>query len=111
MVVCVESKLGFFFRINSRPNWQDSVPLRKTNTENAFLKHSSYLECGDPLELDDYVVEESLNDKGIIGIVAASAIPEILKAVDAAARMSPNDKAAIRAFLDPTGAYPPKAGN
>ena len=105
MVVCVESAHGFFFRINSRPNWQESVPLKKTKTSNIFLDHDSYLECGDPLELDDYVIDESIKDRGIIGTVDSAVIPVILKAVDAATRMSPNDKAAIRTFLDPTGAH------
>jgi hypothetical protein len=29
MVVCVEANLGFFFRINTRPNWQKSLSLKK----------------------------------------------------------------------------------
>ena len=104
MVVCVEASLGFFFRINSRPNWQKSLPLKKV-PDHTFLDHDSYLECGDPLELDDYVVDESLSRSGIIGVISKEIVPEILKVVDTAARISPKDKAAIRAFLDPAGMY------
>jgi hypothetical protein len=74
MVVCVEAKLGFFFRINTRPNWQQSLLLKK-GTDHPFLDHDSYLECGDPLELDDYVVEQSLDGKGVIGTVSQALIP------------------------------------
>jgi hypothetical protein len=104
MVVCVEAKLGFFFRINTRPNWQQSLLLKK-GTDHPFLDHDSYLECGDPLELDDYVVEQSLDGKGVIGTVSQALIPDILKAVRAAARMSEKDKQTIAMFLDPRGVH------
>jgi hypothetical protein len=68
MVVCVEGELGFFFRINTKAGWQQSVLLKKS-PDHPFLDHDSHLECGDPLELDDYVIEQSLNRKGAIGAV------------------------------------------
>jgi hypothetical protein len=73
MVVCVEATLGFFFRINSRPNWQQSLPLKK-GADHPFLDHDSFLECGDPLELDDYVIDESLRQKGVIGALSQALI-------------------------------------
>jgi hypothetical protein len=104
MVVCVQAELGFFFRINSRPNWQQSVPLKR-EPDHKFLDHDSYLECGEPFELDEYVVDQSLDDRGVIGIIASALLPDILIAVVAAQLLSAKDKAAIFAFLDPTGAY------
>jgi hypothetical protein len=104
MVVCVEATLGFFFRINTRPNWQKSLSLKK-EPDHPFLDHDSYLECGDPLELDEYVVEQSLDDKGVIGTVSRALIPDILEAVHTAARMSEKDKRTIAMFLDPGGAH------
>jgi hypothetical protein len=107
MVVCVEATLGFFFRINSRANWQQFLPLKK-GVDHAFLDHDSYLECGDPLELDDYVIQESLDDKGVIGTLSQAMIPDILKAVHAATRVTEKDKQTIAAFLDPQGVHRPK---
>src|SRR5262249_52216889 len=106
MVVCVEATLGFFFRINTRANWQQSLSLEK-EPDHPFLDHDSYLECGDPLELDDYVVKQSLDDRGVIGTVSQALIPDILKAVRTAARMSEKDKRTIAMFLDPGGAHLP----
>jgi hypothetical protein len=104
MVVCVEGELGFFFRINTKAGWQQSVPLKKS-PDHPFLDHDSHLECGDPLELDDYVIEQSPNRKGVIGAVSPSLIPDILRAVKAAARMTEKDKEKVIAFLDPTGEH------
>ena len=106
MVVCVQATLGFFFRINTRPNWQQSLFLKKA-PDHPFLAHDSYLECGDPLELDDYVVEQSLGDKGVIGTVSHALIPDILEAVRTATRMSEKDKRTIAMFLDPGGVHLP----
>jgi hypothetical protein len=106
MVVCVEATLGFFFRINTRSNWQQSLFLKK-RPDHPFLDHDSYLECGDPLELDEYVVEQSLDDKGVIGTVSQALIPDILEAVRTAARMSEKDKRMIAMFLDPRGVHLP----
>ena len=56
MVVCVDATNGYFFRINTKGHWQHSVPLSKKD-HGTFLDHDSHLECGDPLELDDYVID------------------------------------------------------
>jgi hypothetical protein len=104
MVVCVEATLGLFFRINSRASWQQSLPLKK-GVDHPFLDHDSFLECGDPLELDDYVIDESLRQKGVIGTLSQALIPDILQAVHAATRVTEKDKQTITAFLDPKGVH------
>ena len=98
MGVCIEPSLGLFFRINTRPQWQTPVKLTK-EPHHRFLDHDSYLECGDPLELDDYVVEECLRRRGVIGTVHSSVITEIYAAVRAAKTISVADKELIRVAL------------
>jgi hypothetical protein len=98
MVACIEGKLGFFFRVNSRPNFQHSLKLPKEPLHK-FLEHDSYLECGCPLELDDYLIEESVRLKGIVGQVHESLIPEIMKIVAAERLLTEADKKAIEEFL------------
>jgi hypothetical protein len=93
MVVCVEPELGLFFRINSKP-WQTAVKLEMSS--HPFLIRDSYLECGEPIELDEYVVDESLRDKGLYGTVLSSLADAIYGAVHAAKRISDSDKEAIR---------------
>ena len=97
MVACVEPALGFFFRINTKGHWPGSLPLRRI--DHPFLDHDSYLECRGPLELDDYVVNESLRDRGIIGAIAATLAPTICALADEATTMSIADKDAIRTAL------------
>ena len=98
MVVWVEPALGFFFRINTEDKWQTPVKLIRV-PDHLFLKHDSHLECGDPLELDDYVIEQALNGQGVIGQVSRTLVPAILEAVKTAKTLSERDKAAIRAAL------------
>lgn len=97
MVVCVEPRLGLYYRINSEPKWQVPVTIYKSN--NPFLDHDSYLECGSPLELDDYLVEESIQENGILGMLHASHIPAICAAIIRSRRIRPDDRQAIRAAL------------
>jgi hypothetical protein len=54
---------------------------------------------GDPLELDDYVVEECLRKRGVIGTVHPSVVPEIYAAVRASKTISVADKELIRVAL------------
>lgn len=91
--------MGFFFRINTRKIWQTSVLLKKTARMHMWLQWDSYLECGEPLELDEYVIEQSFNDRGVLGKVSASLGPEIFKAVSAARGISEADKLKIRIAL------------
>ena len=94
-MVCVEPTLGYFFRINTKGHWQISVPLPLEPHHKGFLRHDSYLECGQPLELDAYVIEESLKDNGVIGRIDPSLAKAICEATDSATTVSEADKAAI----------------
>jgi hypothetical protein len=101
MVICVEAELGYFFRINTRGHRPGSIPLKKAGLHE-FLDHDSYLECGGPLELDDYVIEESLRESsGVLGQVSTTLIPQILTAMMANKELSRKDKETIKAFLSP----------
>jgi hypothetical protein len=93
MAVCVEPDAGYFFRINSEPKWQKPILLKQS--ENTFLLHDSYLECGAPLDLDEYVISESLRDRGIIGRVNDNVIGPIITALEAAYSVSPEDREMI----------------
>ena len=97
MIVCIEPARGFFFRINTSAKWQ--TPVRLDPAHHPFLGHVSHLECGDPLEIDDYVIDQSLRRRGVIGRIDPRHIPEILAAVDQARTLSAADKSAIRAAL------------
>jgi hypothetical protein len=97
MVVCVEPEAGYFFRINSEPKWQGPVLLKKV--ENAFLKHDSYLECGAPLDLDEYIVNEALREKGVIGRVNDKVVVEIIATLEKAYSVAPADREMICAVL------------
>lgn len=98
MVVCVEPARGFFFRINTEPKWQTPIAIKKS--EHPFLEHDSHLECGIPLDLDEYVVQQSLDGRGVIGTIHKRHVPEIIEAVAKAATLSQNDKTAITAALE-----------
>lgn len=98
MVVCVEPTLGFFFRINSRANYQIPVPLLKV-PHHGWLHHDSYLEAGQPMELDDYIIDQSLADRGVIGSVHPSVVPQIVEAMNRSKIISDVDKAAVCAAL------------
>lgn len=99
MVVCIEPELGFYFRINTKGNHQHSVKLLKK--DHPFLKWDSHLECGEPLELDDYCIEEALRLNGglPIGRASISLIPLILPIVAAAKTISADDKVLIQRTL------------
>ncbi len=97
MVVSVAPVQGYFFRINSEPKWQQPVLLLAKDHD--FLKRDSYLECGAPLDLDDYVVQQSLRERGIIGTIAQKAVKDIIAAVEKAWSVSDEDRAIICAAL------------
>jgi hypothetical protein len=99
MVVCLEPVLGLFFRINTDPKWQTPVKLQK-EPHHRFLEHDSHLECGDPLELDDYIIEQSIERRGgIIGCVHQSLAPLIYAAIKSARTVSAADKECVRRAL------------
>lgn len=97
MVVCVDPKLGLFFRINTDPKWQ--TPVKLEQAAHKFLEWDSYLECGEPLDLDDYIIDESLRKRGVIGQVIPQLAKEIYAAVASAKTISPADKELIRKAL------------
>jgi hypothetical protein len=98
MVVCVEPERGFFFRINSEGKWQIPVPIARADHP-GFLDHDSHIECGDPFELDDYVIEQSLARRGVIGRIDGKHAAAICAAVDRARHLREGDKLAIRRAL------------
>lgn len=63
--VCIEPTSGFFLRINSKP-WPTPILVRK-HPNHSFLDHDSYVECGEFLVADDYVIDESVRRHGILG--------------------------------------------
>lgn len=109
MVVCIDADLGLYFRINTRGNYQ--VPVKLERARHPFLDHDSYLECGDPLELDDYVIEEGMRShRGLVGRVDCVVVPLVWDAARKAQTIAPRDKAAIFAALSsacPDCALPP----
>lgn len=99
MVVCVEPFLGLFLRINSA-GWRNGSVSIPRNNDHAFLKHDSYIECGDPFELDDFIINEALSPDGPIGRVSPRLANEISDAVRRCALISRNDKNAICTALE-----------
>ena len=97
MVVCIEPASGFFYRINTKGKWQVPVPILKK--DHSFLKHDSFIECGDPFELDDYIVDESIRRSGILGQIAKQVAPAIYRAAFTATVLSQEEKELIRAAL------------
>ena len=98
MVVCVSPHDGWFYRINSRSHHRPCIALARS-PDHLFLKHDSYLEVGEPLELDDYVVGEALGKSGIIGRVDPGHCAAILGHLAEARYLNEADKAKIRTIL------------
>ncbi|WP_375450608.1 hypothetical protein [uncultured Devosia sp.] len=97
MVVCIHPANGWFYRINSKGHWRPRVAVALA--EHGFLDHDSFVECGDPLELDDYVVHEALERHGIVGTISASACPGIIAALDECITIRRRDREEIIALL------------
>ncbi|MGP9820324.1 hypothetical protein ACTZWW_09940 [Salinarimonas sp. NSM] len=93
MVACVEPTLGYFYRINTR-RWPPIVKLVR-DPLHMFLDHDSYLECGDPLEIDDYVVRDSIARNGIVGEIHESLCGEIIKLLTMATTLREEDRRRI----------------
>ena len=108
MVVCIEPASGFFFRINSEGKWQTPVVIRKR--DHPFLARDSAIECGNPFELDDYVIEESIRRHGIIGKISAPLASHIYAAALGSIVLSREQKELVRVALGcaPLPASPPK---
>lgn len=97
-VVCVEASLGLFYRINTK-KWRPVVFLSKM--DHPFLDHDSYIESGDPLEIDDYIVNESIRKKGIIGQISNEVALKIIAHLVFAKSTKDADKLAISIALSP----------
>ncbi|MCI5047672.1 MAG: hypothetical protein MRY59_09225 [Aquisalinus sp.] len=82
MVVAISIQEALFLRINSKPNFRPNVKLPK-EPDHSFLEHDSYLNCGTVLELDDYIISESLRRNGEqpYGYISPGLIPEIKEAI------------------------------
>ncbi|WP_188914110.1 hypothetical protein [Salinarimonas ramus] len=93
MVACVEPTLGLFYRINTK-RWPPAVKLVR-DPLHPFLDHDSYLECGDPLELDDYIVDASLRRNGVVGEVHRSLSNEIVGLLALATTLREGDRRKI----------------
>lgn len=108
MVVCIEPVSGFFFRINSEGKCQTPVEIKRR--DHPFLTRDSAIECGNPFELDDYVVEESIRRHGIIGKISVLLSSRIYAAAFGSIILSPDQKELIRVALGciPLPTPPPK---
>lgn len=100
-VVCIEPDQGWFYRINSKGHWRPCVPLVRI-PDHMFLDHDSFIECGDPLELDDYIIETSLERRSVIGSVSRTICAALIDALAQARYLKEEDRAAIRAALAAT---------
>jgi hypothetical protein len=98
MVVCVEPDRLFFFRINLEPKWGTHV-LLKREPHHQFLSWDSYLECRGPLDLDEYIIDESIGRRGVIGSISAASVPEIVTALEQERTLNQADKDVIKAAL------------
>ena len=103
MIACVEPDKGWFFRINSKDKWPVPVLLEQS-LHRGFLTHDSYLECGSPLEISDYLIEQSLERDGILGSLDPCIAQRICDALGRSHKISPNDRALIVAALGCAGA-------
>ena len=88
-----------FARINTRGSRPGSVLI--TQADHSFLRHDSYIECGGLFELDDYVIEQSLDStgRGVLGAISRQTIPAILAAIAEASTLRDDDKKAVMAVL------------
>ena len=93
-IVCVEPDLGLFLRINS-DGWRDGSVAISFAAHSAFLRHNSYIECGELLEPDSYIIGQALADGGIWGRIDAGVAPEIRDAIMRSGSLARRDRIAI----------------
>ena len=99
LVVCVEPNEGWFYRFNSKDKWKPCFKVEACTPHHTFLDHDSYLQCGDPLELDDYLLDEGLSKYGIIGSLHIQHAADICAELGKAGYLSDADKGKIKAVL------------
>ena len=97
MVVCVEPEKGLFFRINTEGKWQ--VPVFIDRVRHTFLDHDSYIESGDPIELDDYIVDQSLRKRGVLGRIDVDVAQQVVEGMLTAKWLTEDDKTSISKAL------------
>lgn len=97
MVVCLHPGVGLFFRINTEP-YHPSVAIPRW-PNHLFLKYDSFLECDDPLELSDYLIEEAVSRGGVIGRISSIHVEEIRSHIALAKRLSRRDKEMLLAVI------------
>lgn len=97
MVACINPAEGWFFRINSRDKLRPCVAMARS-PHHAFLDHDSFLHC-DILELDDYIIDESLRRKCVVGRVHQSLADEIIRKVRLSMHISVADQDVIAQLL------------
>lgn len=96
MVICVEPRLGFYFRINSSSEWEPCVPILR-EPHHLFLKWDSFIECT-ILDLDNYIINQALKKGGIIGSVSTKLCGQLIEKLSYASGAR-QDRNAIRAVL------------
>lgn len=97
MVVCVEPRLGFYFRINSSSEWEPCVPILR-EPDHPFLTWDSFIECT-ILDPDDYIINQALKKRGIIGSVSTKLCGQLIEKLNYASG-SRQDRNAIRTVLE-----------
>jgi hypothetical protein len=102
MVACVNPLDGWFFRINSRDKLRPCVPVVRI-PHHTFLHHDSFLHC-DILELDDYIIDESVRRRGVIGRIHSTLVDEIIVKLRLAIHISRTDQDVVARLLKET--YP-----
>jgi hypothetical protein len=99
MVVCVNVQDGWFFRINSLDKIRPCIHLTKT-PDHSFLHHDSFLDCC-LLELDDYIISESVKIRGVIGCLNSNRIQPLIDMVRRSWTLNDGDREIIIALLTP----------
>ena len=99
MVVCLSPEMGFFVRINTKGWRPGSVPIALR--EHPFLNRDSHVECGSVFELDDYLIEQSIDPpgRGIVGTIARRVILDLRAAIVAHTSLRDEDRDDIVAIL------------
>ncbi len=93
-IVCVEPDKGLFLRINS-DGWRDGSVSIAVAAHSAFLRHDSYIECGELLEPDSFIIERALADGGIRGRIDTAMARAICDALMRTGAIARRDRMAI----------------
>lgn len=94
MMVCISPVMLEFLRINTRDRFKPCVPLSRL-PHHPFLAHDSFVECN-ILELDEYVVEQSIGRNSIVGRLHDRMKAEIYERIQGLTYITKADKQRIR---------------